>query len=109
MSEALAQELRAFGVRVVIVEPGIIDTRMARNIEGIRGSKVYPQVRRCGRPQGSDAAGTVYEIPVAVVKGLSATPTEIQKREGRRQSHLGAYSDFGPGSPGCCAYGAEGR
>jgi NAD(P)-dependent dehydrogenase (short-subunit alcohol dehydrogenase family) len=48
LSEVLAQELRAFGVRVAIVEPGIIDTRMARNIEGMRDSKVYPQVRRFG-------------------------------------------------------------
>ena len=46
LSEVLAQELRAFGVRVAMVEPGIIDTRMARNIEGMEGSKVYPQVRR---------------------------------------------------------------
>jgi NAD(P)-dependent dehydrogenase (short-subunit alcohol dehydrogenase family) len=47
LSEALAQELRAFGVRVAIVQPGIIETRMARNIEGMQGSKLYPQVRRC--------------------------------------------------------------
>jgi NAD(P)-dependent dehydrogenase (short-subunit alcohol dehydrogenase family) len=58
LSEALAQELRAFGVRVAIVEPGIIDTRMARNIEQMGESKVYPQVRRIAALfAGTSAAG----------------------------------------------------
>jgi NAD(P)-dependent dehydrogenase (short-subunit alcohol dehydrogenase family) len=58
LSEALAQELRAFGVRVAIVEPGIIDTRMARNVEGMVASRVYPQVRRCAAMfEGTIAAG----------------------------------------------------
>jgi NAD(P)-dependent dehydrogenase (short-subunit alcohol dehydrogenase family) len=46
LSEALAQEMKTFGVRVAVVEPGIIDTPMAHEIEAPLADSVYPQRRR---------------------------------------------------------------
>lgn len=72
LSEALAQELRPFGVRVAIIEPGIIETRMARNIGDMENSTVYPQARRvaamfdatlaAGAGQPEMVAQTIREI-----------------------------------------------
>ena len=46
LSEVLAQEVKAFDVRVAIVEPGIIDTPMARRIGTPETPSPYPQQRR---------------------------------------------------------------
>jgi NAD(P)-dependent dehydrogenase (short-subunit alcohol dehydrogenase family) len=46
LSEALAQEMKAFNVHVAIVEPGIIDTPMAHEIEIPVPDSLYPQQRR---------------------------------------------------------------
>lgn len=42
VSEALAQEVKPFNIKVNIVEPGIIDTDMAKNISQ-PGDSIYPQ------------------------------------------------------------------
>lgn len=46
LSEALAQEGKPFNIRVAIVEPGLIDTPMARRIAAPPGESHYPQGRR---------------------------------------------------------------
>jgi NAD(P)-dependent dehydrogenase (short-subunit alcohol dehydrogenase family) len=46
LSEALAQEMTAFGVRVAIVEPGIIETAMAKRIQEPASGSPYSQQAR---------------------------------------------------------------
>ncbi len=46
ISEALAQEVAAIGIRVAIVQPGIIDTDMARAITTESDESLYPHGRR---------------------------------------------------------------
>ena len=46
LSDALAQEMKAFNVRVAVVEPGIIDTPMARDLGEPGANSPYPHQRR---------------------------------------------------------------
>jgi NAD(P)-dependent dehydrogenase (short-subunit alcohol dehydrogenase family) len=46
LSEALAQELKTFNVRVAVVEPGIIETPMTRRLEEAPDGSPYSQRRR---------------------------------------------------------------
>jgi NAD(P)-dependent dehydrogenase (short-subunit alcohol dehydrogenase family) len=46
VSECLAQEVKPFNVRVVVVEPGIIDTEMATRISTDAAPSVYPNRNR---------------------------------------------------------------
>jgi len=48
LSEALAQEMKMFGVHVAIVEPGVIDTSMSRGLGGTLPESIYPHPRRFG-------------------------------------------------------------
>ena len=49
LSEGLAGEMKPFGVRVAIVEPGIIDTVMARHDRGRAGDLALPAAARFAR------------------------------------------------------------
>jgi len=46
LSEVLAAEMKTFGVRVALVEPGIIDTAMAREVEARTDHSIYRQPAR---------------------------------------------------------------
>lgn len=45
ISEALAQEVKPFNVKVAIIEPGIINTQMAQNI-AVNYESIYPHSKR---------------------------------------------------------------
>lgn len=47
ISEVLAGEVKPFNIRVGIVEPGIIDTQMARDLK-VGGDSIYPHSNRFG-------------------------------------------------------------
>jgi NAD(P)-dependent dehydrogenase (short-subunit alcohol dehydrogenase family) len=49
LSECLAQEVKSFGIRVRVIEPGIIDTGMSRSISVPKPDSHYPQQRRNAR------------------------------------------------------------
>jgi NAD(P)-dependent dehydrogenase (short-subunit alcohol dehydrogenase family) len=64
LSECLAQEVKAFGIRVAIVEPGIIDTAMAREVSLAGTVSHYPHERRMAALFG---ASLEHPVPASVV------------------------------------------
>jgi NAD(P)-dependent dehydrogenase (short-subunit alcohol dehydrogenase family) len=61
LSEGLAQEAKVFNIRVAIVEPGIIDTGMARNLAKPPAPSPYPQAER----MSAMFAASLQERPTA--------------------------------------------
>lgn len=82
-SEALAQEMRPYGVEVAIVQPGIIDTPMARDIEQPPASTRYPQSIRFSH---MFTASLENPVPPSVVAEL--IHRLIETRGGGKLRHL---------------------
>ena len=77
LSEVLAQEVRPFNVRVLIVQPGIIDTAMTRRIERGVTDALYPQVRRFGHMfEASLDRPTPPEVVGEKIRELIETDTQ---------------------------------
>lgn len=64
LSEALAGEMKTCNVRVAIVEPGIIDTAMARRVESLDGQSLY---RHSARFAALFRASLKNPVPPSVV------------------------------------------
>ncbi len=82
LSEGLAQEMKPFNVRVAIVEPGIIDTPMARRIEDEPEPSNYPQPDRFSNMFNA-ALKTPVEPSLVAAKIL-----EIAEGDGWKLRHL---------------------
>jgi NAD(P)-dependent dehydrogenase (short-subunit alcohol dehydrogenase family) len=86
ISEALAGEVKPFNIRVVVVEPGIQDTKMARAIE--KGTQsIYPQVVRFS---GLFRAALSNPVPPAATAQVVLDVIESGSWQFRRPSGLDA-------------------
>lgn len=70
LSEALAQEVKPFNIRVAVVEPGIIDTAMARRIETPVNGTRYRHTRRFPGLFQASFAAEADRSPVQVARKI---------------------------------------
>ncbi|HET9066120.1 MAG TPA: SDR family oxidoreductase [Gemmatimonadales bacterium] len=77
LSEALAQEVLPFGIRVVVVQPGTIDTAMPRSVAEHPGHSIYPNAQRVARMFSSALRGASDPSEVGdAIRDILADPSK---------------------------------
>ena len=70
LSEALAQEVKPFNIRVAIIEPGIIDTPMARSVDTPAAETKYRHAKRFAGLFQASFAAPIDRSPDQVAKAI---------------------------------------
>jgi len=80
LSEALAQEVLPFGLRVVVVQPGTIDTAMPRSVADHHGHSIYPNAERVARmfTTALDAASDPSDVGDAIRDIIADASTQFR-------------------------------
>ncbi|MCW5966401.1 MAG: SDR family oxidoreductase [Bryobacterales bacterium] len=75
ISEALAGEVKPYGIRVAVVQPGIQNTRMAQDISYTQGSPYPHSVRFAGLFRAALSNPTPPEVTAGVVRNIVESGT----------------------------------
>ncbi len=80
LSEALAQEVHPFGIRVAVVQPGTTDTAMLRSLMIDRGTSEYPTERRLARyfTDALDSATDPIEVGDTILGIITGTGEQFR-------------------------------
>lgn len=80
LSEALAQEVHPFGIRVAVVQPGTTDTAMLRSLMIDRGTSEYPTERHLARyfTDALDSATDPIEVGKTILDIVTGTGDQFR-------------------------------
>lgn len=102
ISDSLRNEVKDFGIQVVIVEPGIIDTAWwpiaEKNLERVSGTTAYPRLVEQGKKYLNDPGKMTdpLEVAVTIVKAVRADEPKVRYLVGSMARTIVLAKDYLP-------------